>query len=163
MMLHVMVTDIKEPSTDSEPFATPENEGEMFMNHSYYYISLLCILILLDVYITNFFINRLFLKIIRFCITRAFPIENENDVASVLPIDEKISLTEVMTEIRALKSEVMTEIRALKSEVQELRSQFQDFIKHQQNTPTVCVRVEGATVQSSFVNTAASISDKSTQ
>ena len=63
-------------------------------------------------------------------------IENENDV---IPINEKISLTEVMTNIRALKSEV-----------QELHSQFQVFIKHQQNTPTVCVRVEGAAVHSSF-------------
>lgn len=47
----------------------------------------------------------------------------------------------------------MTEIKVLKSEVQGLCSQFQDFIKHQYNTPTVFLRVEGAIVHSSFVDT----------
>lgn len=50
-MLHIIVTDVKESSIDSEPFVTPENKGEMFMKYNYYYINLLCILILLvDVY-----------------------------------------------------------------------------------------------------------------
>ena len=40
MMLHAMVTDIKESSRDGEAFITPENEGEIFMRRDYYYINL---------------------------------------------------------------------------------------------------------------------------